>query len=215
MVGHATTPRASARPRPVPPPGLPPRVRLGLLLAATGCVVTAAVAGTISMRGAEERSPGAPVETTIKQLRATAADRPIYWAGSGPGTRLELTETKAGKTFVRYLPSGVRAGDQRTSSLTVASYPVARAYAVTEKSSHKKTMVHARTLGGGLAVWSRMQPNNVYLAYPGSDVLVEVFSPGGLVGQRLVLSGKVARVGDESSPMPASRPLAPPAALTR
>lgn len=89
--------------------GLPPRVRLGLLVAVTALVVTAAVAGTLSMRGGDERSKGEPIETTVKQLRATAANAagPIYWAGRGPGTRLELTETKAGKTFVRYLPSGV------------------------------------------------------------------------------------------------------------
>lgn len=64
------------------------------------------------MRGGDERSKGEPIETTVKQLRATAANAagPIYWAGRGPGTRLELTETKAGKTFVRYLPSGVSVG---------------------------------------------------------------------------------------------------------
>lgn len=197
--------------------GLPPRVRLGLLVAVTALVVTAAVAGTLSLRGGDERSKGEPIETTVKQLRATAAnaDRPIYWAGSGPGTRLELTETKAGKAFVRYLPAGVQAGDRQTSSLTVASYPVPRAYAVAQKSSRKKTMVRARTLGGGLAVWSKTRPSNVYLAYPGSDVLVEVFSPGGVLAQRLVLSGAVARVGDKSSPMPAPGQLARPAGLSR
>ena len=56
---------------------------------------------------------------------------------------------------------------------------------------------------------------NLYLAYPGSDVLVEVFSPGGVLGQRLVLSGAVARVGDKASPMPAPRQLARPAGLSR
>ena len=192
-------------------------MRLGLLVAVTALVVTAAVAGTLSRRGGDERSKGEPIETTVKQLRATAANAagPIHWAGRGPGTCLELIETKAGKTFVRYPPSGVSVGDRQTSSLTVASYPVPRAYAVTEKSSRKRTMVHARTLGGGLAVWSRTRPSNVYLAYPGSDVLVEVFSPGGVLGQRLVLSGEVAPVGDESSPMPVPGQLARPAGLSR
>ena len=116
---------------------------------------------------------------------------------------------------MRYLPSGVRVGDRQTSTLTVASCPVPRAYSLTEKSSRKKTMVRARTLGGGLVVWSRTRPSNVYLAYPGSEVLVEVFGPGGVLGQRLVLSGAVARVGDKASPMPAPRQLARPAGLSR
>ena len=192
-------------------------MRLRLLVAVTALVVAAAVTGTLNMLGGDERSKGVPIETTVKQLRATAAnaDRPIYWAGSAPGARLELTETKAGKTFVRYLPAGVRVGDRQISSLTVASYPVPRAYAATEKSSRKKTMVHARTLGGGLAVWSRTRPSNVYLAYPGSDALVEVFSPGAVLGQRLVLSGAVAPVGAKTSPMPVPGPLVRPAGLSR
>jgi len=169
------------------------------------------------MLGEKERATGVPVETTVKDLQATAAsaDRPIYWAGSGPGTRLELTETKAGKTFVRYLPRGVAVADKHPSFLTVATYPFRRAYAATAESSRQTTMVRARTLGGGLAVWSKKRPSNVYLAYPGSDVLVEVFSPGGVLGQRLVLAGKVSAVGDQSSPMPVPRPLARPSGLSR
>jgi len=196
--------------------GLPPRVRLRLLVAVTALVVAAAVAGTLIMRDEQERATGVPVEATVKQLRAAAANasRSIYWAGTGPGTRLELTETKAGKTFVRYLPPGVAVADKHPS-LTVATYPYPRAYAVTDKSSRKKSMVRARTLGGGLAVWSKKRPSNVYLAYPGSDVLVEVFSPGGVLGQRLVLAGKVSAVGERSSPMPVSRPRARPSGLSR
>ena len=192
-------------------------MRLRLLVAVTGLVVTAAVAGTVSMLGEKERATGVPVETTVKDLQATAAsaDRPIYWAGSGPGTRLELTETKAGKTFVRYLPRGVAVADKHPSFLTVATYPFRRAYAATAESSRQTTMVRARTLGGGLAVWSKKRPSNVYLAYPGSDVLVEVFSPGGMLGQRLVLAGKVSAVGDRSSPMPVPRPLVRPSGLSR
>jgi len=179
-------------------------------------VITAAAAVTLIMRDEQERATGVPVETTVEELRAAAANagRPIYWAGTGPGTRLELTETKAGKTFVRYLPRGVPVADKHPS-LTVATYPYPRAYAVTDKSSRKKSMVRARTLGGGLAVWSKKRPSNVYLAYPGSDVLVEVFSPGGVLGQRLVLAGKVSAVGERSSPMPVSRPRARPSGLSR
>ena len=49
--------------------------------------------------------------------------------------------------------------------------------------------------GGGLAVYSVEAPNNVYVAFPGSDVQVEVFDPRPKRALRLVTSGRVAPVG--------------------
>ena len=49
--------------------------------------------------------------------------------------------------------------------------------------------------GGGLAVYSTSSPTNVYVAYPGSDVQIEVFDPSAKRALRLVTSGRVAPVG--------------------
>ena len=55
--------------------------------------------------------------------------RPFYWAGPRDGVSYEFTATADQKIFVRYLPAGVAAGSAKPY-LTVATYPVANAYAV-------------------------------------------------------------------------------------
>ena len=175
--------RISGRVRPV-------RGNLLLLLAAAALTLAGAVAGTLTVRGGEPppQPPSVPVETSVAELRALAADAdaPIFWAGTAPGTRFEVTETGAGKVFVRYLPPNVEVGDKRPAFLTVGTYPYGRAYAVTAERSHQKGMARAEAPAGGLAVWSEKRPSSVYVAYPGADYLVEVFSPEASEARRLV-----------------------------
>ena len=117
------------------------------LLAAVACVaLIAAIASAILLtRESDVPQAGVPVEMSVGDLRETAAktDRPIYWAGTRPGTRFELTRTRRGKSFVRYLPGGVEAGDKRPAFLTVATYPQRHSYSVAHKFSRKAAMVRA------------------------------------------------------------------------
>src|SRR5207244_701046 len=55
------------------------------------------------------------VALTAKLLRTLAASlgQPVYWAGPEPGHRYELRRTNTGAVFLRYLPRGVKAGDDR------------------------------------------------------------------------------------------------------
>jgi len=161
-----------------------------------------------------KRSSGTPTETSVGELRALAArgDAPIYWAGTAPGTRFEVTETAKGKVFVRYLPPDVKVADKRAGFLTVATYPYPRAYAVTAKSSRQDAMARASAPAGGLAVWSVKRPSSVYVAYPGSDFLVEVFSPKASEARRLVLDGEVGPV-DRKAGAQGAPPLMPPLEL--
>ena len=64
-------------------------------------------------------------------------------------------------------------------------------------------------LAGGVAFYSRKAPTSVYLAYPGSDVQVEVYDPWAPGARRLVRSGAVAPVpGKSSAPSVLSEPQA-------
>src|SRR4051812_5833188 len=47
----------------------------------------------------------------------------VYWAGPKDGFSYELTRTGNGRIFVRYLPTGVAAGDPHPGFLTVGTYP--------------------------------------------------------------------------------------------
>ena len=48
--------------------------------------------------------------------------------------------------------------------------------------------------GGGIGVYSSSQPTNVYVAYPGSNLQIEVFDPSAKRAQQLVASGQVTPV---------------------
>jgi hypothetical protein len=43
---------------------------------------------------------------------AALSTTPVFWAGPRPGVSYELTSL-SGRVYVRYLPRGVAAGDQR------------------------------------------------------------------------------------------------------
>jgi hypothetical protein len=137
---------------------------------------------------------GVPILLSADELAAYAetTDAPVYWAGATETGRIELTTTSAG-TFVRYLPPGAAAGtDDR--SLTVATYPLAHAFATATARARGAQMTSERTQRGGLAVWNRARPTSVYLAFPGARQLIEIYSPDAGEARRLARSARVVAV---------------------
>jgi hypothetical protein len=115
----------------------------------------------------------------------------VYWAGSRPGMQYELTRTADGRVYVRYLPSGVEAGDASSRFLTVGTYPVADALARTKAAGARPGAEQFALRGGGVAIFDRSRPTNVYFAYPGTALQVEVYDPSARTARRLVESGAV------------------------
>ncbi len=183
-----------------------------VFLVVAGLALTAVGAVFLLARAEEDRPLGTPSEASVSELRALAEDAgtPIYWAGTSPGDRFEVTETRGERFFVRYLPPNVDVADERPEFLTVGTYPYPRAYAVTEESSTQEAMASASAPAGGLAVWSEKRPTSVYVAYPGSELLVEVFSPEASEARRLVLDGDVGPVDRNAQATRAAPPLVPP-----
>ncbi len=137
-----------------------------------------------------------PVAVTSQRLAALAGQRtsPIYWAGTARGRTYELTETPDGSVYLRYLERGVRVGDPRPNYLTVGTYPQPDALATVTKASKRQGAQVERLEDDGLAVANRARPNSWYLAYPGSEELVEVFSPKAERARDLVEAGRVVPV---------------------
>jgi hypothetical protein len=138
-----------------------------------------------------------PVAATPAALSALSDEvgHPIYWVGPRPRRTYELTRTSSGRIFIRYLPPGTRVGNRRAQYTIVGTYPVEDALDVLTELSKKAGEKSVDAPGGGLAVYSIDAPTNVYVAYPGSDVQVEVFDPRPGRALRLVTSGRVAPVG--------------------
>lgn len=150
--------------------------------------------------GSKGESVGAvrqPVAVSADGLRsiAAAARRPIYWIGQRDGYTYEYTRTPSGKTYVRYLPKGVSPGDPREDFLTVGTYPDPNALSRVRASARRRGGEQVRIGNGGIAVFNRRRPTNVWLAYPGFRYQIEVYdpSPGQALG--LVVGNQVRPVG--------------------
>jgi len=137
----------------------------------------------------------APVLVSAAQLKAFARTlgHPLYWAGPRAGDVLELRTTTDGRAYVRYLPSGTKAG-AAVSALTIGTYPVANAFAVTQGIAKSGNSVQVPVTGGGIAFYSKSAPTSVYLAFPSSSVQIEVFDPSPAQAKQIVTAGAVVPV---------------------
>jgi hypothetical protein len=182
-----------------------PVVRIGAVVA---IALAAAFAVWLLVRGNDDSPSSAttaqttttaafgPVAASPTALRALEdkAGHPVYWIGPRRNRTYELTRTSSGRIFIRYLPPDVRVGNRSAGFTIVGSYPVEDALDVLRDLSQQEGERSASVPGGGLAVYSTSSPNNVYLAYPGSDVQIEVFDPSAARALRLATSGRVVPV---------------------
>ncbi len=143
---------------------------------------------TVSMVGPEEMT------TAEVQSFAAAQSIPVYWAGDKGDTALEVTRTEDGSIYVRYLEVGAVAGDPSPDFLTVGSYPIADAYGLTSEISKRDDAIVGRTHDGGLIVTTKERPESVYIAYPDTDVQIEVYDPNGKRSIKLASSGQIVTV---------------------
>jgi hypothetical protein len=131
------------------------------------------------------------------QLRALASvlGHPVYWAGARRNTTYELTRTKDGRVYVRYLPRGVRVGDNSARYDTVGTYPQRETLTNLSAAAAKLQATVFDLPGGGRAYIDTQRPTSAYLAYPGADVQVEVYTPDPARTERLVTSREIRPVG--------------------
>jgi hypothetical protein len=132
---------------------------------------------------------------SVASLRKAAAaqNTPIYWAGLTSGSELELSQPSADRTYVRYLPSGVEAGDPQPY-LTVGSYRFEDPTGALRSRGNQPGGVLASAPGGGVVYFDRNDPKSVYLAYPDTEVEVEVFAPEFKEALQLVTDGRIVPV---------------------
>jgi hypothetical protein len=133
-------------------------------------------------------------ETEIADL-ASENDQEIFWAGDQPGTTdIELTQTKDGNIYLRYLTGDAPIATPKPSYLTVGTYPFPDALDALEVIAKRPGAVTEDIDNGGLAVTNRDSPTSVYLAYPGQNFQVEVYDPDPERALDLVTSGDIQPV---------------------
>jgi hypothetical protein len=159
-----------------------PNVRIGAVVAVA---IAVAFVVWLLVRGGDSNSSSLSVEI----------GRPIYWAGPLSDTTYELTRTSQDRIYVRYLPNDVPVGTKRADYRIVGTYPVSNAYDVLKTLAKKEGESSFTAPNGGIAVYDTSRSTNVYLAFPGSNVQIEVFDPSASRARALVTSGQVVPVG--------------------
>lgn len=166
-------------------------------LAALAAVVAVAVLALLflgSGGGGERRAIG-PWVVTADELRELARDagHEVYWVGERPSTPVfEFERTEDGLIFVRYLARG---GTASVGLLTVGTYPVGNAAPGLKEVARRRASVGRDLSGGGVVVRNPAPTaKNAYVAYPGSDQQVEVFSPRRGLAARLAITGRVVPI---------------------
>jgi hypothetical protein len=139
--------------------------------------------------------PGAPRVVTRNELsRIAASHGRIFWAGPRAPSLTELTETREGSLYVRYLSRSSHVGSPTAAYLTVATYRRPNAYASIATAAKRRGAVAMRVPRGGLAVYNRAHPTSVYLAFPKSSRQIEVYHPDAQRARALVRRGEIVAV---------------------
>ena len=168
-----------------------------LLLLGIAVALAAATVAWIALRADEDKASTAagPVLVSDSQLRrlARSVDRPIFWAGPRKGYSYEVTAADA-RVYVRYLPSGVPAGDARARFLAIGTYSSADAAANLKLAANQRRSVSQRLHDGGFLVFAANRPTRVYVGFPAAKHQVEVFHPSDDTARRLVLDGAIVPI---------------------
>lgn len=170
---------------------------LGALLAAVlvAVAVVLAFVGSGGAGGIEalEGSPQLVAAADLAGLEASL-EHPVYWARERPLARPEL-HGEGGNVYLRYLPPGDVAGDPERGFLTVGTYPVQDPVGALEATAEETGTAVKTGPGGAVFLSGAGSSGSVYLAYPGTDLEVEVYSPRPGQALRLVRSGAIVPVG--------------------
>jgi hypothetical protein len=170
--------------------------------------VTAGVVAWLLVRGNDNSESARSTSArgaSAQELAAlpSSVHHPAYWAGPRRGITYELTQTRDGRIYVRYLPGGVAVGANKPY-LTIGTYPLTDAIAAVRTVARRGGHPPLSISGGGVAAQDTAHPTSVYLAYPGSDYQVEIFDPSPARALHLALSGKVVPLGSGSGPSQAT-----------
>ena len=141
-----------------------------------------------------KRAPATAV--SAKDLLALQRElgHPIYWVGTKKGYTYELSRTADGNVYIRYLPPGIDAGAEGADYLSVSTYPNKDAFGTVKEASKRDNERVDRVSGGGLAVSNPDLPGSVYVARPGSKLLIEVYDPSPARARKVATSGQLTPI---------------------
>jgi hypothetical protein len=175
------------------------RPRRGMVVALLLAALVAAGGAFAAVTLTRDEAPALPAAGKPALLTAgvlsrvvASAGHDVYGVAAPAGTRPEITRSSSGEVWVRYLSGTAKLGDPRADYLTIGTYPRADALAAAKAAAEGEQTRSAELPDGGIMLWSLDRPESVYAAGPGSDLLVEVYSPDPARARALVSGGAVA-----------------------
>jgi hypothetical protein len=146
--------------------------------------------------GKERVADGAPRLAGVEELTelGETLGHDVYWAGERPPSQIEVTEEPDGNVYLRYLPPDAEAGDSRSGFLTVGTYPIVDPVGALRDVAAKEGTSLERS-GDAFVLASSSSEGSAYLAYPGSELQIEVYDPGPGQALELVRAGAIRPVG--------------------
>jgi hypothetical protein len=117
----------------------------------------------------------------------------LYWVGEKANEQLEMTITKNGSVYVRYLPLGVKV-ETKEQYLTVVTFSDPSGYAHLQLSAKNVGAISAADTGGAFVVESSKNSLNAYFAYNNYPIQVEVFTTTPGKAWDLIQTGQVRLV---------------------
>lgn len=170
---------------------------LTALLAVLSVALIAAVAIWVLRDDSSAPAAEEPTALSASGLSefAAAQDTPVYWLGERSNASYELTDSRSGRIYVRYLTDGADVGDERANFITVATYPADNGVAALRKAAREdKAAKLGKTDDGAVLLVDPTSPNNAHLAYRDANLQVEVYSPVPGEALRLAARGEVQPV---------------------
>ncbi len=190
---------------PLAPPPAPPAARRArpnyggwLVLVLSALALVAAIVAAFRIRDGHHAlrlKLGVPTAASVSQLHDFASRRQaVFWAGPPKEGKIELTKTRSGAVYVRYLTGGAKIGNPTARYTTIGTYSMPTAYATLHRSARSKGAVVFEAANGAFALWRRSRPTSIYLAYSGTPYLVEIYDLNPRRARSLAKSGKISSV---------------------
>jgi hypothetical protein len=157
---------------------------------------TTTTTATSTSGGGTSTQQTQPIEASVDRLLqlSSVVGHPVYWAGAEPGKKYELSINSDQNILIRYLDRDVPIGSKDVSSLTIGTYPVPDATAALKGQANKPGATTDTAPGGGFVLTNSSAPQSVYIAYPNSNVEIEVYDPKPQRALTLATSGAIVPV---------------------
>ena len=131
------------------------------------------------------------LESLVREESLTA-----YWAGPRPGYLYSIDATAKDRIFLQYIQANKESKNVIANSRVIATYYSKDGFARTVAAATRSGNTGFRNPNGSVVFYEKKRKTDVYLAFPGEEVQIEIFDP--LAGQALslaILQDQINKIG--------------------